>query len=77
MARNLERVANKFDIQVVLSAPDKFKRLCLKINSQKESADQCTVQRANEYVICSVGVNRFRAVGGAVWRRTLVSPMRG
>lgn len=54
ISHNLKRVANRLDIQVMRQAS--LERLCPKINSQKESTDQSTVQHANKYVDCSVGV---------------------
>lgn len=45
---------SQYYIQVVLSAPTKFKKLCPKINSLNEPHEQCTVHRPHKYDSISV-----------------------
>lgn len=52
LAHNLKRVASKYDVQVALSAPDKLKKLCPRINNKKEENVQCQTRHQHKYVDC-------------------------
>lgn len=56
ISHNLKRIASRYDIQVVLSAPDKLKRLCSKINRPQQTHSLCTVDYKHKYVNCDVNV---------------------
>ncbi|CAN7980436.1 unnamed protein product [Ixodes pacificus] len=56
ISHTLKKVANRFDVRVVLSAPDKLKRLCPKINSHHDKQDKCDVKHVNKFVNCLRGV---------------------
>lgn len=52
ISHNLNWAASKFDVQVVLSAPEKLRRLCPKINDQHEQTAECAVKHQHQYVAC-------------------------
>ncbi|CAN7949904.1 unnamed protein product, partial [Ixodes hexagonus] len=56
LSHNIKRVASKYDVQVALSAPNKLKRLCPKINNKKEEHVDCKVNHQHKYVDCSCGI---------------------
>ncbi|CAN7945243.1 unnamed protein product [Ixodes hexagonus] len=56
ISHNLKKVASKFHVEVVLSAPDKLKKLCPKINNKQILHAQCGVNHQHKYVDCSCGV---------------------
>ncbi|CAN7941860.1 unnamed protein product, partial [Ixodes hexagonus] len=57
ISHNLKRIASRYDVQVALSAPDKLKKLCPKINSLNKISEQCAVNHTHMYYVnCSVNV---------------------
>ncbi|CAN7997046.1 unnamed protein product, partial [Ixodes hexagonus] len=55
LAHNLKKVANKYDVPVVFSAPKKLAGLCSRISDEKAKRP-CDKKHATPYVDCSVGV---------------------
>ncbi|CAN8020541.1 unnamed protein product, partial [Ixodes persulcatus] len=56
ISHNLKKVASKFNVKVVLSAPDKLKKLCPKINNKQQQQGVCGVQHQQRYVECQSAV---------------------
>lgn len=61
MAHRLKKVAGRFDVKVVFSAPNKLSCLCgaiaRKVNQTKETrADRCGVRYEKQFVKCAKGV---------------------
>ncbi|CAN7999635.1 unnamed protein product [Ixodes pacificus] len=44
------------DVQVVIWAPDKLKRMCPKINNVKQQHHECDINHKHRYVNCNSGV---------------------
>lgn len=53
LSHNIKKVASKYDVQIVLSAPDKLKKLCPKINNTKGEQGGCQVNHRHKYVECN------------------------
>ena len=56
VSHNLKKVAERFDVPLVFSAPCKLAQLCPRIQEKKNDARLCTVNHANRFVDCNVGV---------------------
>lgn len=56
VAHNLKKVANKFKVPVVFSAPCKLASLCPRINNQKPKKQTCGTKHARMFVGCKEGV---------------------
>lgn len=56
ISHNFKRIASKYEVPVVFSAPDKLKKLCPKVNTPRTKPDKCGVRRCNKYVNCCSGV---------------------
>lgn len=52
ISHNLKKIASKFHVQVVFSAPDTLKKLCPKINSNQQHEGKCRVHHQRKYVDC-------------------------
>lgn len=56
LTHNLKKVADRYDVPIVFSAPNKLSRLCRRINNPRESADPCNTKHRNRYTECATGV---------------------
>lgn len=56
ISHNFKRIASKYNVPVVFSAPDKLKKLCPKVNTPHKKPDKCSVRHSNQYVNCCSGV---------------------
>lgn len=56
VTHNLKKVAQRYNVPVAFSAPNKMARLCRQINSPQPSSDPCTTKHRNKYVECATGV---------------------
>ncbi|XP_042148898.1 uncharacterized protein LOC121837360, partial [Ixodes scapularis] len=56
LSHNLKKVAAKFEVPILLTAPDKLKRLCPKINEQRDTHDLCKINHARKFVECQSGI---------------------
>lgn len=56
VAHNLKKVANKYKVPVVFSAPFKLASLCPRINNSKENKKTCGTQHARPFVTCKENV---------------------
>ncbi|KAG0411314.1 hypothetical protein HPB47_011561, partial [Ixodes persulcatus] len=56
LSHNVKRVANKFDVPVVFSAPRKLSRLCTSVNRVGPPRVACDVNHRTHYVTCATGV---------------------
>lgn len=56
MSHNLKKVAQRFRVPVVFSAPEKMARLCRRINNPQTDMEQCGTKHKTKYAECAVGV---------------------
>lgn len=56
ISHNLKKVAGRFDVPVVFSAPRKLAHLCSKVAERRGGGNQCTVNHRKKYVDCAIGV---------------------
>lgn len=56
LSHNVKRVASKFDVPVVFSAPRKLSRLCTSVNRVGPPRVACDVNHRTHYVTCATGV---------------------
>ncbi|CAN7979102.1 unnamed protein product, partial [Ixodes persulcatus] len=56
ISHNMKKIASTFDVLVVISAPDKLKRMCPKINNVKQQHHDCDINHKHRYVNCNSGV---------------------
>lgn len=56
ITHNLKKIASKYQVQVALSAPDKLRRLCPRINHLQPQQAECKVRHQQQYVDCQRGV---------------------
>lgn len=52
VSHNMKKVASRYNIPVVFSAPNKLKKLCPKINTPQDRQVQCTIKHKKKYVPC-------------------------
>ena len=56
VSHNLKKVANRFNVPMVFSAPQKLAQLCPRVNQASSNKKSCTVKHVNKFVDCVVGV---------------------
>lgn len=56
LSHNLKKIAGRFGVPVVLTAPSKLSRLCPRVNNKSRKAEACTKKHANKYVECETAV---------------------
>lgn len=56
VAHNLKRVANKFKVPVVFSAPRKLSSLCRLVSQDGSRNSDCKIKHVNKFVKCEKGV---------------------
>lgn len=56
ISHNLKKVALRYDVPLVFSAPCKLAQLCARVGDKKDKGPACSVKHENQYVVCKVGV---------------------
>lgn len=56
LSHRIKRVASKFEVPVVFSAPSKLSRLCAAVSRAGRPSVQCDVKHRTPYVACASGV---------------------
>lgn len=51
-----KKVADKYKVPVVFSAPSKLFRFCAAIEKAKDNCVECEIKQCFKYVACTVGV---------------------
>ncbi|CAN8002302.1 unnamed protein product, partial [Ixodes hexagonus] len=56
LSHRIKRVADRFDVPVVFSAPSKLSRLCASVGRAGRPSVQCDIKHRTPYVACASGV---------------------
>lgn len=57
MSHRIKKVAGRYDVSVVFSAPNKLNKICPRVNKKaKNCQGTCGVHHKKEFVACATGV---------------------
>lgn len=56
VSHNLKKIAGRYDVPVVFSAPCKMLQLCPRVADRGTGRNRCSVKHRNKYVECAMGV---------------------